>query len=188
MRNFAHLDDEECARLAQNGENHAFSVLVTRYQDRIYRFLLRLTRAPEDAQDLTQDTFLRAHQALGRWRPEAPFRSWLFKIARNSAFDQLRRSKLIEFVTLEDDVDVADPRAGPDTQLETAQRFRQIELALQALPAAHREILLLREMEQMSYDEITVILDIPAGTVKSRLARARAALLDMIQHQSEPPR
>lgn len=185
MRNFAHLDDEQCAALAQGGEGKAFSALVARYQDRIYRFLLRLTRSPDDAQELTQDTFLRAYQALDHWYADALFRTWLFRIARNRAFDRLRRDKLVEFVALEDDVEIPDAGAGPDARLETAQRVRQLEAALQALPAAQREILLLREIEQMAYDEIALVLDLNTGTVKSRIARARGALLDRIKRQSE---
>ncbi|MEO7031272.1 MAG: sigma factor, partial [Herbaspirillum sp.] len=71
MRNFSHLDDNQCIALAQSGESRAFSVLVTRYQDQVYRFLLRLTRSPDDALDLTQETFLRAYQALNRWHADA---------------------------------------------------------------------------------------------------------------------
>lgn len=185
MRNLAHLDDEQCAALAQEGEGKAFAALVGRYQDRIYRFLLRLTRQPDDALELTQEAFLRAHQALDRWRPEAPFRTWLFRIARNCAFDRLRRERLVEFVALEDDVEIPDSSAGPEAILETAQRLRQLEAALSALPAAHREILLLREIEQMSYDEIALVLGLNAGTVKSRIARARGALLERIERQPE---
>lgn len=185
MRNLAHLDDEQCAALAQQGQGKAFSVLVTRYQDRIYRFLLRLVRSRDDAQDLTQDTFLRAHQALARWRTDSRFRAWLFRIARNVAFDRLRHDKLVEFVELEDDADLPDSAAGPEVAFETAQRYQLLEAALAALPAAHREILLLREIEEMTYDEIALVLDLNAGTVKSRLARARAALQDRLEHHPE---
>jgi RNA polymerase sigma factor (sigma-70 family) len=185
MRNLAHLDDEQCAALAQQGEGKAFSVLVTRYQDRIFRFLLRLVRSRDDAQDLTQDTFLRAHQALAQWRADSRFRAWLFRIARNIAFDRLRRDKLVEFVMLEDDVDLPDTAAGPEAMLETAQRYQLLEAALASLPASHREILLLREIEEMTYDEITLVLDLNAGTVKSRLARARAALQDRLERHPE---
>ncbi len=185
MRNLAHLDDNQCATLAQGGEGKAFSILIGRYQDRIYRFLLRLTRSPDDALELTQDTFLRAHQALARWRADALFKTWLFRIARNIAFDRLRRDKLVEFVALEDDLEVPDPAAGPEAVLETAQRYRMLETALEALPAAHREILLLREIEQMAYDEIALVLNLNVGTVKSRIARARAALLDKLKLVTE---
>lgn len=176
------LDDHQCVTLAQNGNGKAFSELVARYQDRIYRFLVRLTGSPDAALDLTQDTFLRAYQGLERWRPDALFKTWLFQIARNIAFDRLRREKRVTFVELEDDfAQQQDPAAGPDAQLETAQRYRLLESALAKLPAEQREILLLREIEEMTYDEIALVLDLNLGTVKSRIARARTALLAQIE-------
>lgn len=185
MRPLAHLDDQQCAQRARRGEGKAFSELVGRYQDRIYRFLLRLTRSPDEAADLTQDTFLRAYQAIARWQPDALFRTWLFRIARNAAFDRLRRNKLAEFVELDDDADLPDPAAGPEAVAETTQRLRLLEMALAQLAAEHREILLLREIEEMSYEEIALVLDLHLGTVKSRIARARAALLDRMQSRME---
>ena len=182
LRALQSLEDDECVARAQRGDRAAFSELVARYQDRIYRFLVRLTRAPDEALELTQETFLSAHQALARWRPEARFTTWLFRIARNQAFDWLRRNKRVEFVALGDeqeaDVVWADPAPTPDTALETAQRLRQLEQALARLPTEHREILLLREIEEMAYEDIAEVLGIRLGTVKSRLARARAGLLE----------
>lgn len=185
MRPLAHLDDQECVTRAQRGEGKAFSELVARYQDRVYRFLLRLTHSADDALDLTQDTFLRAYQGIDRWRPEALFKTWLFRIARNVAFDRLRRAGRVEFVELDEDVDVQDPASGPDAVIEIAQRYSQLEAALARLPAEHREILLLREIEEMSYDDIALVLELNVGTVKSRIARARAALLDRMQSRLE---
>jgi RNA polymerase sigma factor (sigma-70 family) len=185
MRPLAHIDDQDCVTRAQRGEGRAFSELVARYQDRVYRFLLRLSRSPEDAMDLTQETFIRAYQGIERWRPEALFRTWLFHIARNLAFDRLRHDKIVEFVELDDDAELPDPAAGPETALETAQRYHLLEAALERLPAQHREIILLREIEGMSYEEIAHVLDLSAGTVKSRLARARASLLELVQGRLE---
>lgn len=181
MPSFSHLDENECITRAQRGDVAAFSELVKRYQERIYRFLVRLTRSQDDALDLTQETFLRAYQGLPGWRPDARFTTWLFRIARNLAFDLLRRHKRVEFVALEEDADIADPAPGPDAALETTQRLHMLEAALLRLPVEHREILLLREIEEMSYEEIAAVLDLNPGTVKSRIARARGTLLDKIQ-------
>lgn len=185
MRPLNELDDQECIALALDGNGKAFPALVKRYQDRIYRFILRLIRSPDEASDLTQDTFLRAYQGLARWRPDASFKTWLFRIARNAAFDHLRRVKRVEFVALEDDMEIPDPAAGPEAVLETAQRVRILAAALGRLPQDHREILLLREIEDMSYEEIADVLGLNTGTVKSRIARARAALLDGVQRRME---
>ncbi len=180
MRALHHLEDDECIAGAQQGDVAAFSELVARYQDRIYRFLVRLTRSQDDAMELTQETFLSAYQALPRWRPDARFTTWLFRIARNQAFDWLRRRKRVEFLPLEDEQElgIADPAPSPDQALETVQRLRELERALARLPTEHREILLLREVEEMSYEDIADVLDISPGTVKSRIARARAGLLE----------
>ena len=185
MRIFSHLDDHECVTRAQRGDMAAFSQLVTRYQDRIYRFLVRLTRSEDDALELTQEAFLHAFQGLARWKPDALFSTWLFRIARNLAFDLLRRHKRVEFMPLEEDVGIADPGPEPDAALATAQRYRMLEGALERLPDEHREILLLREIEEMTYEEIAAVLDLNPGTVKSRIARARAALLDKMQRRLE---
>lgn len=177
MRNLSHLDESECISRAQRGDVSAFSELVSRFQDRIYRFLVRLTRSQDDARDLTQETFLRAFQSLPRWTPDARFTTWLFRIARNLAFDLLRRHKRVEFVSLEEDATIVDTAQGPDDVLQTAQRLRLLEAALLRLPAEHREILLLREVEDMTYDDIADVLGLNLGTVKSRIARARCALI-----------
>jgi RNA polymerase sigma factor (sigma-70 family) len=185
MRPLAHIDDQECVTRAQRGEGRAFSELVARYQDRVFRFLLRLTRSQDDAMDMTQETFFRAYQSIDRWRPEALFRTWLFRIARNMAFDRLRHDKLVEFVELEEGAEILDPAASPEAALETAQRYRVLEDALERLPPQYREIILLREIESMSYEEIGQVLDLHAGTVKSRLARARTALLRLVRQPRE---
>lgn len=174
------LEEDECVARAQRGDVAAFSELVARYQNRIYRFLVRLTRSPDDALELTQETFLNAYQALAHWRPEARFTTWLFRIARNQAIDWLRRTKRVEFVALEEgqDLHVADSGPTPEAALESTQRLQGLEWALARLPAEHREILLLREIEELSYEDIAEVLDIGMGTVKSRLARARARLME----------
>ena len=132
MKSCRHLDESECIARAQRGDVLAFSELVSRHQDRIYRFLARLTRSPDDALDLTQETFLNAYQALGRWRPQARFSTWLFQIARNLAFDQLRRSRRVEFVTLEEEQasGIQDAGPTPEAALQTTQRLHALERAL----------------------------------------------------------
>jgi RNA polymerase sigma factor (sigma-70 family) len=185
MRNLSHLDDHECVSRAQQGDGSAFPELVARYQDRLYRFLVRLTRSEDDALELAQETFLHAYQGLARWRLDARFSTWLFQVGRNLAFDLLRRRNCVEFLPLDEDAAIADLAPGPDAVLETAQRYRMLELALARLPVDQREILLLREIEEMSYEDIAVVLGLNPGTVKSRLARGRAALLEKMPHRLE---
>ncbi len=182
--------DDELAARAQAGDRQAFELLVRRHQERVFRFVLRMLGSRDEAMDLTQDSFLKAWNALPGWRPEARFATWLFQIARNAARDLLRRRQRVEFVPLDADVsgetagDQSDPAPSPEQRLAGRQRLGLLERALAALPAEQREILLLRELEDMSYAEIAATLDINEGTVKSRLARARVAALAHYRHHA----
>ena len=169
-------DEADVAR-ARAGDTAAFTALVRRHQDRVFGFILRMLDARDEAMELTQDVFVKAWQALPGWRPEARFSTWLLQIARNAALDQLRRRRLIQFAPLDDGMDVADTAPGPEARYASRQRQALLENALQQIAAEHREILLLREIEDLSYAELAAVLGIAEGTVKSRLARARAALL-----------
>lgn len=177
--------DDDWIRRAQAGDGKAFSELVRRHQTAVYRYLWRMLGSHEDALELTQDAFVKAWQALPQWQPEAQFRTWLFRIANNTALDALRRRKLVEFVALEDAYDAPGSEPDPERQAQAAQEVRQLEASLQKLVPEHRQILLLREVEEMSYEEIGHMLSLSEGTVKSRLARARAALIE-IRARSRP--
>ena len=181
------IDDAVLATQAREGDTTAFVALVGRHQDRVFRFVLRMTGSRDDAMDLTQETFMKAWQAMPRWRPDALFGTWLLQIARNGALDILRRRGVVRFEPIDDAVPVVDHAPGPEGQFETRQRYALLEKALQALAIEHREILLLREVEELSYGEIAAALGVAEGTVKSRLARARAALLEQRrQFNGEP--
>ena len=169
-------DEADVAR-ARAGDTAAFAALVRRHQDRVFGFILRMLDARDEAMELTQDVFVKAWQALPGWRPEARFSTWLLQIARNAALDQLRRRRVVQFAPLDDGMDVADTAPGPEARYASRQRQALLENALQQIAAEHREILLLREVEDLSYAELAAVLGIAEGTVKSRLARARAALL-----------
>lgn len=169
-------DEADVAR-ARAGDTAAFAALVRRHQDRVFGFILRMLDARDEAMELTQDVFVKAWQALPAWRPEARFSTWLLQIARNAALDQLRRRRVVQFAPLDDGLDVADGAPGPEERYASRQRQARLEHALQRIAAEHREILLLREVEDLSYAELAAVLGIAEGTVKSRLARARAALL-----------
>ena len=170
-------DEADVAR-ARAGDTAAFTALVRRHQDRVFGFILRMLDARDEAMELTQDVFVKAWQALPGWRPEARFSTWLLQIARNAALDQLRRRRLIQFAPLDDGMDVADTAPGPEARYASRQRQALLENALQQIAAEHREILLLREVEGLAYGELASVLGIAEGTVKSRLARARRALLE----------
>lgn len=177
--------EDDCLRRAQAGDRKAFSELVRRHQRPVYRYLLRMLGSHDDAMELTQEAFIKAWQALPQWRPEAQFRTWLFRIANSTALDALRRRKLVEFVPLEDSFDAPSSEPNPEHQAQLTQEVRQLEASLKKLAPEHRQILLLREVEEMSYEEIAGVLSLNEGTVKSRLARARTALIE-IRARSRP--
>ncbi|KHL69965.1 ECF subfamily RNA polymerase sigma-24 subunit [Pseudomonas flexibilis] len=169
--------DEELIKQAQAGNPHAFGLLVRRHQAWVLRFVRRLPGTPADAPDIAQETFLKAWQAIARWRPEARFRTWLLQIARNTTRDEWRRQLRQPSEPFEVEQHV-DPSPSPVRRLELDRRLRQLERLLERLPAEQRVILLLREQEGLSYAELSNLLGIPPGTVKSRLARAREGLLE----------
>jgi RNA polymerase sigma-70 factor (ECF subfamily) len=171
--------DGDWVRRAQAGDRNAFSELVRRHQSSVYRYLFRMLGSRDDALELTQDAFVRAWQALPQWQPEAQFRTWLLRIASNAALDALRRRQRVEFVALEESFDAPAPGPGPERQAQARQEMQQLEESLRKLTPEHRDILLLREVEELSYEEIGRVLSVSEGTVKSRLARARAALIEM---------
>ena len=177
--------DKVQALSARAGDRQAFAGLVHRHQDRVFGFLLRMIGTRDEAMDLTQDSFLKAWNALPDWRPEARFTTWLIQIARNAALDLLRRRQRIKFVSFDANIDsdMVDGHApSPEKQFSDRQRISLLQRAVATLPADQREILLLRELEDMSYADLALILGINEGTVKSRLARARAAALINFRH------
>jgi RNA polymerase sigma-70 factor (ECF subfamily) len=166
---------------ARAGDRAAYAALVRRYQDRVHRFILRMVGSREEAMDLTQEAFIKAWQALPDWRPEAQFHTWLFRIASNTAMDALRRRRTVEWIALDDQFDRAADTPDPQAQLESKQRLKAMDAAIARLPAEQREAILLREVEDLSYAEIAAATGANEGTVKSRLARARASLYEQFK-------
>ena len=169
-------EERELARRAQQGDQAAFARLVRDNQSRIFRHLLNLTGSHDEALELSQDVFLKAWQALPSWRPEARLRTWLYRIASNAAYDLLRRRQVVSFDSLPQDHDVDGATEGPEERLHAKQSVALLDAALARLGVDQRQIVLLREVEGMSYQELSTALGIDEGTVKSRLARARSAL------------
>ena len=183
MDNTRDLQDKECFERCQKGDGRACTEFIRQYQDRVFRFILRMTNCREDALELTQDTFIKALRALPSWRPDAQFRTWLFSIASNTAIDSLRRRKRTQQVPIDECEDIVDYRANPHNQLEVVEQSRLLESALRKLSDEWREILLLREVEGLSYSQIADTLGISEGTVKSRIARARTGIMKELKRK-----
>jgi RNA polymerase sigma-70 factor, ECF subfamily len=176
-------DDEDVfVRLASNGDLNAFNQLVLIYQHMIYNHACAILGDPASAEDVTQETFIKAFQKLSGFRG-GTFRSWLMKIATNSAYDMLRRSQRRPTQPLypEDDNDdemespawLADPSASVEERAERNEEARYIYKVLDELPEVYRSVLTLIDLYEFDYIEAAQSLQVPIGTVKSRLARAR---------------
>jgi RNA polymerase sigma factor (sigma-70 family) len=179
------LDEAKLVRAAAAGDDSAFEALMLAHEKQVYNLCLRMSGSREEAFDLSQESFVRAWRALGQYQFEAEFSTWLFRLASNVCIDFLRRQKRQSHVSLtleDDDTDegkeyaVPDPAPLPEQTVLERETKRELYAAMQALPAEYREILQLRVVESLPYDEIGKILGVPIGTVKSRLARARLQL------------
>jgi RNA polymerase sigma-70 factor (ECF subfamily) len=167
-------DDEfEWITRAQQGDRGAFTELVRRHRGGIVSLVYRLCGDMNLSEDVAQETFIRAWRHLPGYRPRSAFRNWLYRIATNLAFDALRRYR--ETVDIQE-VSLAAPDPAPEAKLEARERGEQVRRAVLALPPASRAALVLREYEGLSYREIAEALDIPVGTVMSRLSFARERL------------
>ncbi len=178
--------DAELVARSKAGDTVAFGELVRRYQKPVFRIVLRMVKSQDDADDLTQDTFVRAYRGLKTFKEEYDFHPWLYRIAVNQAINFINRRKRQAAVDLED-VPEGDIKTGPEPEspMQAASRrelLDQLEGALGSLPDDQRTVFLLRVQEGLSYEEIAKAMGTPKGTVMSRLARARMALrkyLDM---------
>lgn len=173
-----HEEDVAAVRRCLHGDPDAFRELLERYESRVFSLILRMVRCAPDAEDIAQDTFLKAFRNLSSYDPSFPFVTWLFKIAHNTSLDFLRRKKP-QTVPLQDDEGPAAAAATnrpPDSDAESILRRTLIDGLFAALPPLYREALILRHKEGLELKEIAQVLGVPEGTVKIRLFRARERL------------
>lgn len=178
------MTEQQLVARARAGDDKAFEQLMLDNQTRIYNLTLRMTGNPEDALDLAQEAFLNAWKGLKFFKGDSSFSTWLYRLATNACLDHLRKRKRRQDVWLpqltdeEDDTtpDVPDERYRPDTAFERQERREALQQGLSQLSDEHRQVLTMRELDGLSYQEIGDLLDLEAGTVKSRIARARLAL------------
>ena len=186
IRSLVALDDEALAIRCRRGDDEAFAELVDRHQHGVCRFVARLI-GTRDSEDLGQEVFLRAYQALPRFRGEATFRTWLYRIARNLCFTELRkrgrRGELSPLANVDED---SHPLLENSAPPEPAEEITRADLSAHvrervgALPVPYREVLTLFYLDEMRYEEIAMILDVPIGTVKTWIHRARLRLRDTL--------
>lgn len=189
------VDDRQLVARLQQGDEDAFDALVTRHQQRALNVAFQLLRNHEDAAEVAQDSFVSIYRHIGSFRGECAFTTWLHQIVLNLARNKLRwwnRRARQATVSLDAPLETADgmitrdlPGSGlaPDAQVANQEFVRQISAAMDQLPLRFREVLVLRNVEERSYDDIAAALGCSIGTVKSRIARARAALRERMKYQ-----
>jgi RNA polymerase sigma-70 factor (ECF subfamily) len=178
----------------QKGDPDAFASLLGRYQNRLYRYLLRWVHDPTAAEDLFQQTWMRVIRHIRSFDPKRNFDAWLFAVARNIAIDYLRRRRpasleepMCEDLSISEFLATGAP--GPLDQVLCSEKIELVRRALESQPPVYREILSLRFEEEMKLEDIAEVLSVPLGTVKTRLARALERLRNAFLHvrQEEPP-
>lgn len=175
--------DAALVEAALAGDRNAFGDLVARYQDRLFNSLLRLVGSHEDAADAVQDAFVQAFVKLESFRGASQFYTWLYRIAMNAALSRRRRRRPSASLDLAKETAGEEPTtiaAGPEDVVLSHERVEHVQAALAALGDEHRQILVLREIDGCAYEEIAEILELPVGTVRSRLFRARVQLKEQL--------
>ena len=184
------MSEEQLIRRAQQGDNSAFEQLLLAHQKKVYNLCLRMAANPDDALDLSQEAFIKAWRALGQYQFEANFSTWLFRLTSNVCIDFLRQKKRRQETSLTENYDDSDEGAElslpdcaplPEQQAITNETKIELARAMGQLAPDHREILQLRVVEDLPYEQIADILGVRVGTVKSRLARARLSLRKILK-------
>jgi RNA polymerase sigma-70 factor (ECF subfamily) len=170
----------ELVTRAQDGDRNAFSELVRIHSQGVLNVIYRMCGDMQVAEDAAQETFIQAWLRLQSYRPQSSLRNWLYRIAVNTAIDMLRKDKRILPGKIED-LNLRDSEPGPEAVVASAERTEMVQEAVLTLPDASRAVLVLREFEGLSYQEISESLEIPVGTVMSRLNYARKLLREKLE-------
>lgn len=183
--------DEELVAAAQSGDASAFETLVTRWERRIQAVIYRLMGPGEDVRDLAQEAFFKAYRALGSFKREARFSSWLYQIAVNTCRDRMRRRRARPLTSLDQIEETGErPAVSGPTALdlvESRDLSRRVAAAVAALPPEQREVIVLKEYEGLTFVEIAETLDLPVSTVKTRLYRGFGLLRERLERDGLRP-
>jgi len=180
--------DEDLIERFQNGDLYAFDLIVKRYKNQLLNFVYRFLGNAEEAEDLVQETFLRVYRNRKAYQKVAKFSTWIYTIAGNLAKTELRKRKRRKFFSISDlgynekDYDISDEAYNPEKDVDGRMKEEIIHREIEDLSPKFREVILLRDVQQLSYEEISQIVNIPLGTVKSRVNRGRLKLQEKLKH------
>lgn len=186
--------DEDLMGFFQNGKTLAFNELVRRYKDRLHNFLYRYTHNHHDCEDLVQETFLRVYKSKDSYERIAKFSTWMYTIALNLAKSLYKKNQHMQTISIHKDehnpddyeMIIEDEAMLQDDELHLKFSMAKLEKALMSLPEDFREVVILRDLQQLSYEEISDVTGVPMGTVKSRINRGRAQITYLIKNYVRP--
>jgi RNA polymerase sigma-70 factor, ECF subfamily len=186
------FEDTDLLRRCLAGDERAYRELVERYQRPVFALAMRMVRQAQDAEDLTQETFVRMFRALDRYDPTRPFEAWLFTIASRLCIDHIRRRRVKPISIFQGEpgtdeervIEAEDPGLKPDEAAAHAEEERSTRTLIDSLPPHYRIVVVLRHQHDLSYEEIAETLHLPLGTVKARIHRARALLKRHLEGES----
>ena len=185
LNNIQSLNDVELIAKAISGREDGFEELVRRYQRPITNYVFRMLNDYDASLDVTQEVFIKVYNSLERYSSEYKFSTWLYRIAHNAAIDYIRRrspnQQSIETETKDGSfqLQIESPQPNPEQERERSEWRAEIETVVKCLPSVYRELILLRHAQDLSYDEIAEITNLPLGTVKNRLFRAREMMREI---------
>lgn len=177
-------NDSDLISRAKSGDSKSYDKLLKKYKNSVYSLVLRMVRNSQEAEDLTQEAFIKAFNSLASFNEEYAFSTWLYKIATNNCIDFFRKRKLqtysldkpIQYKDSEIQHEIPDPDLNPEKSIMATERNKLIKEAINKLPEKYHRAIVLRHSEEKSYEEIAEILGLPLGTVKARIFRAREML------------
>jgi len=187
------ISDEQLIARFQLGDVQAYDILVRKYKDQLLNFVYRFVGNRTDAEDIIQETFLRVYRNKHMYKEIAKFSTWVYTIAGNLAKTELRRRKrhkifsVSNFVNEERDFDIPDRDHSPERKVDSSMQEKIIQKAIEKLPIKFKEVIILRDIQEFAYEEISQILNIPLGTVKSRVNRGRLKLQEDLKFLFDNP-
>jgi RNA polymerase sigma-70 factor (ECF subfamily) len=187
-------DEKRIVERCKRGDKSAFNDLILRYEKQVYNLAFRLTGNYDDANDVASDAFIRVFNSIGKFRGDSAFSTWLYRIVTNVFLDTRKKRLAHPHASLEEFLEgeegnlvrqIEDTGPGPEDEIQKMERHEALQAAINKLPEFQRVIVVLYHIQELPYEDISVILNMPLGTVKSRLNRARRALKEILLQQRE---